>query len=401
MALTDTKLRSMLRGHDQKSPIKLSDGNGLSVLCRSSGKVSFIFRYRYLGKQKNVTLGEYTNKAGGMTLAEARKKAGELKGSLDKGSEPSHVLRLEKDERLTPVTVKEALEYWIENYAKEHRVNWHRTLTQFKAWIYPEIGDLPVEQCETRHWLNLFDKYKKKAPQGAGYAFQAAKQALKFCRVRRFAISNVLDDLTIKDVAKPQNKKDRFLSMEEVRDVVTWAHDPTQNLYYARLALFLMYTGARTQEIRLSTLNEWDLNNALWTVPKHNSKTNVRIERPIPDVLLPLVKHLSKGKKSDAYLLGELKESPAVAGYAPLISKRLKHERWNWHDFRRTIATHLNDQEVDPFVVESLLGHALQGAMSHYVMSNRLPAKKAALELWSQIIAGNTEDNVLPFKTTH
>ncbi|WP_411859091.1 hypothetical protein [Aeromonas caviae] len=44
----------MLRGHDDDTPRKVADRDGLSVLWRNSGKVSFVYRYRILGKAKNL-----------------------------------------------------------------------------------------------------------------------------------------------------------------------------------------------------------------------------------------------------------------------------------------------------------------------------------------------------------
>lgn len=65
MAISDSKLKAMLRGHDDDTPRKVADRDGLSVLWRNSGKVSFVYRYRILGKAKNLTLGSYTGQEGG------------------------------------------------------------------------------------------------------------------------------------------------------------------------------------------------------------------------------------------------------------------------------------------------------------------------------------------------
>ncbi|WP_413463105.1 Arm DNA-binding domain-containing protein [Plesiomonas shigelloides] len=59
MAISDSKLRSMLRGHTDDVPRKIADRDGLSVLWRKTGKVSFVYRYRILGKAMNLTLGTY------------------------------------------------------------------------------------------------------------------------------------------------------------------------------------------------------------------------------------------------------------------------------------------------------------------------------------------------------
>lgn len=48
---------------------------------------------------------------------------------------------------------------------------------------------------------------KKKTPVAAGYVFQMCKQALKFCRVRRYAVSTALEDLSIPMLVKSRRKK--------------------------------------------------------------------------------------------------------------------------------------------------------------------------------------------------
>ena len=75
MSLSDAKLKGMLKGHDEKIPRKIADRDGLSVLWRNTGKISFVYRYRFLGKPQNVTLGTYTGTDAGMSLADARRKA--------------------------------------------------------------------------------------------------------------------------------------------------------------------------------------------------------------------------------------------------------------------------------------------------------------------------------------
>lgn len=130
------------------------------------------------------------------------------------------MLKMVKDERLKPVTVKAALQYWITNYSLENRKNTHKHVLLLEKWVYPRIGDFPLADCETRHCLEVFDTYRKTAPVAAGYCFQLCKQALKYCRVRRYAVSNVLDDLTMVDVDKKQDQGDRVLSLDELRDVL-------------------------------------------------------------------------------------------------------------------------------------------------------------------------------------
>ena len=385
MALSDAKLKSMLKGHDDKTPRKIADRDGLSVLWRNTGKISFMYRYRFLGKQQNVRLGIYTGTDAGMTLADARRKADQCRAWLEEGRDPSIVLKFIKDERLQPVTVKDALEYWLTHYADEKHINTGKHRMQFQKWVYPRIGDLSLADCETHHWLGVFDAYKKSAPVACGYCFQLCKQALKYCRVRRYAVSNALDDLTINDVGKKQGKKDRVLALSEIRDILLWAKLQPLHSYYKNLVILLLSFGARTQEIRLSEINEWDLNSGIWVVPAKHSKTKKKITRPIPEQCRSLIVGLLEQAKTQGspYLLGELKNSEAVSQYGRMLWKNFDHsEPWTLHDLRRSFATYLNDEGVAPHVVEIILGHALQGTMAHYVHTDRLPEQKAALELW-------------------
>ncbi len=316
MALSDAKLKSMLRGHDDEIPRKVADRDGLSVLWRNSGKISFVYRYRLLGKAQNLTLGTYTGQAEGLSLAEARRKGAQCRAWLEEGNDPALMIRLAKDERLKPVTVQEALEYWLTHHAEKKRTNCEKHRQQFARWVYPRIGDLPLADCETRHWLSVFDEYAKSAPVACGYCFQNCKQALKFCRVRRYAISNALDDLTVSDVGEKQKKRDRVLSLAELRDVWRWAINRTTNRYYGRLALLLLSFGARTQEIRLSAPSEWELVTGTWVVPSQNSKSGAKITRPIPDAVRPLLQELL----DDACSFAGKTDPPFASNFDPLYS---------------------------------------------------------------------------------
>ncbi len=133
--------------------------------------------------------------------------------------------------------MQEAIEYWIREYAEENRANVERHKAELRKHIYPYIGKMALADCETRYWLDCFDRMKKKTPVAAGYVFQMCKQALKFCRVRRYAVSTALEDLSIPDVGKKQAKKDRVLKDKEVGGL--WAAISSGDTflpYYTKLA---------------------------------------------------------------------------------------------------------------------------------------------------------------------
>ncbi|MCL1047543.1 site-specific integrase [Shewanella electrodiphila] len=398
--LYETSLRA-LNGKAQPKTLEKSDGKGLGVRISTLGKVRFQYRYKINGKNRRMDLGCYPD----LSLRAARDAAEDCRTWLAEGHDPKIKRSMGREKTLAPVTVQQALEYWLENYAAEHRVNADKTMAQFKRHIYPYIGHFPLEQTETRHWIECFDRIRRgikgkqrAAPVASGQILQNCKQALRFCRVRRYAISRELDDLIASDVGKKQKPKDRVLTDVELFDLLSSIQQRQGNFYQRYLCQLLIIFGARTQELRLSTFDEWDLELGLWTVPKAHSKTDTIIIRPIPTKVKPIIEFLYKRHGKTGYLLGELKSCETVSGSGCSIHKRLKHkEPWSLHDLRRTFTTKLNDLGIAPYVVEQLLGHSLGGVMAVYNRSQYLPEKLVALNMWCEWLDlhVNPADNVV------
>ncbi|MER2369273.1 MULTISPECIES: Arm DNA-binding domain-containing protein [Photorhabdus] len=65
------------------------------------------------------TLGRYPD----MSLKVAREKRGQCRRWLAEGFDPRMELELRIEETLKPVTVKDALEYWLVHYARAKRAD--------------------------------------------------------------------------------------------------------------------------------------------------------------------------------------------------------------------------------------------------------------------------------------
>lgn len=393
--LSDKKIRA-LYGKPVSKIEFVADGAGLSAKVSVAGGVSWVFTYRLDGKKLNrLTLGRYPD----MSLKEARELRDKCRNWLASGKDPKLQLNLDMQESLKPVTVRDALEYWIENYARNSRANVNKHSAMLEKHIYPYIGEMALSDCETRYWLKCFDRSRKETPVATGYVLQMCKQALKFCRVRRYAISNALDDLTVPDVGKKQNKCDRVLLDIELGQLWKSVSVNSYLPYYNHLLTILIVFGCRTQEVRLSKHSEWDFNSMLWTVPKENSKSGEKIIRPIPEYIEPYLKKLITQNNKNDYLLCEIKDNSAVSHYGINIWKKLNHSsKWTLHDLRRTLATKMNDMGIAPHVVEQLLGHSLPGIMAIYNRSQYLPEKLDALNKWCDrlnLLANNHENVVI------
>lgn len=395
--LSDKKLKALL-GSEREAPIMIADGEGLSVKVSKQGNVSWVFSYRLGGrgsKLERLTLGRYPD----MPLKLAREKREQCRQWLAGGLDPKTEIELSTEETLKPVTVKDALEYWLVNYARRKRSDEALVRAQLRKHIYPRLGRYPITRCETRHWVACFDEINQTKPMTAGRMFQISKQALRFCKVRRYAASDALAFLTIQDVGQPSGQRDRVLSDRELADVWRCTDSDDQQPYYSRLLKMLVLFGARTMEVRLSRWSEWDFTSWIWTVPKEHSKTREKIVRSIPEAIRPWLEELKRETGKTGLLLGEDRTRQAVSLKGRRLFKDFHHnEPWTLHDLRRTFSTGLNNMGIAPHIVELLLGHALPGVMAIYNRSLYLPEKLDALNKWYdrlELLAGNHSNIVI------
>ena len=379
--LSDRKLRSLL-GIPAEKIKKISDGAGLMVRVTKTGSVTWLYKYRLGGREteaKLVTLGRYPD----LTLSKARELREQCRQWLAEGLDPQRMLKLARQTTLKPATVRDAINYWLAEYVDGNLVNDTRYRERFDNHIMPHIGDMALSDCETHHWLSCLARTKKTAPSVAGMLLQMSQQAFKFCRVRRFAVYHALDGLTMQDIGVKVNRRKRVLSSRELRDLLTALQSDFFAPYYQNIIYLLLVFGARTVELRLSEIREWDLRENLWTVPEKNSKSGEKIIRPIPDKLIPLLARLIDENRHTGYLLGEVKKNTAVSQVGAYVAKRLGHdEHWRLHDLRRTFSTYRHDLGIPPHIVELLLGHSLGGVMAVYNRSLYLPEKLDALNKW-------------------
>ncbi|MEZ9130395.1 tyrosine-type recombinase/integrase [Vibrio breoganii] len=408
MAVSDSKLKSLNGKKHDKSPIKIADRDGLTIYHRKTGKLSFVFRYRYNGKAQDLSFGTYPI----LSLSEARAKAIECKRQLLDGHDPKMVRKLEQNKILEAVTVKQALEYWITNSASKARANYEKHQAQFAKHIYPYVGDLPLNVMERRHWSELFinitnGKHHRAAPKASAYILGNCKTALRYCADVGFAQCDTLT-VNAKNVAETQGSKSRNLSLEELKEVWDWSHQITSPYYYANLTKLLIVFGCRSQELRLSKVSEWDLDRMVWTVPASHNKIKKKIEekgresadieRPIPEALRADITALIEQSKQ-GYLLGELKSSEAVSTYGRTISKKLNHQPWTFHDLRRTFSTQLNERGENYHAIESLLGHVVSGVAGVYNRATYREQKKAILDRWvADLTETEAESNIVNFR---
>ncbi len=149
MKLTDLFLRNVKKtGKAQKH----FDGGGLYLHVSSEGSTLWRMAYRYAGKQKILSFGEYPR----VTLKEAREKREEAKKLLDNGIDPmtekkaakAAIIAAEKEaQNVFEAVAKEWLSWHSLNVSPRHAKRLGRYLDDT---ILPALGKKSVEDIESR-----------------------------------------------------------------------------------------------------------------------------------------------------------------------------------------------------------------------------------------------------------
>ena len=209
-------------------------------------------------------------------------------------------------------------------------------------------------------------------------------------------------DNPVAHVPKPASEvaRDRVLTDAElglVWQATAGDHD------HDRIVRLLMLTGARREEVGGMEWSEVD--GPLWTLPRARSKNGLPHEVPLGPLALA---HLSAKRKDRALVFGE--GDGGFSGWsrckdrldgrmAALLSKAFteRHGRapsadevtcpaWTLHDMRRTLSTWMNENGMEPHVVEAVLNHvsgaSKRGVAGVYNRAQYREPKRAALARW-------------------
>ena len=199
------------------------------------------------------------------------------------------------------------------------------------------ITGMPINSIKTQHMQDCID------------SCQTTQQTLiKACchKVYNYALKK---ELIVKNPSQFLKTKKVEVSIE--REVFT--HEEIielwklrkQGLWWATVTLILLYSGLRTKELRTTTVESLDIENAWFDIPLAKNKSSVR-GIPIHKDIIPLmIDYYANGGNLYGYTHSNLNR---------LLSEFHGHRA---HDCRHTFTTRMRECGVDHLTIQRLLGH--------------------------------------------
>ena len=267
--LTDTKIKRLKPTPDKKTPDKYSDGNGLQLHVFPTGRMTWIYAYRFNGKQKNLTLGSYEF----MSLAQARAKHLEARELLSNGIDPAEKKKERKAEIDQSTLFQNLALEWLEGRKAIIKDGTYlRDLSVFEKDLFPYIGKMPIDQIKGKDIVECAQRIETRGAQ------EMAKRSIPLTgRVFRYAIRLGLieNDPTphLQEALKPRKVKN--MARLDISEFPAFLHrmDRYHGNILVKTALQLMtLTFVRTAELINMEWDEINFDTQEWRIPPHKMK---------------------------------------------------------------------------------------------------------------------------------
>lgn len=315
----------------------IAAGDGLYLNVRQHSK-TWVTRHRQQGKWRVATIGRYPE----MTTKEARAKA--------------------LADALARVPSNATMEALAEEYYQEVVEPEHRRPELFRGYldraILPALGPRRVADLTTPEIAAVIRDYRARGARTADQLRSAFVALFKHAIETGVRDDNPAAALSRRVAGYRPVDRDRVLTDDELR--ILWA-EPNPN---ARVLRFQILTGLRIGEAQKGRRDggHWHIDADL----SKNGKAHwvFLTESAIAQLPLP-----------------ECTPTNVQAWCRRWCARRKVDPPFTPHDARRTAATRMADAAVEPFIIERVLNHTMQGVMGTYnrgeYREERIAAAKA------------------------
>ncbi|TPG04084.1 tyrosine-type recombinase/integrase [Sphingomonas oligophenolica] len=387
------------------NPGTYQDGEGLFLKVDKRGGAYWLLRLQREGKRQDIGLGS----AKLLALAEARQKASGLRRAVK--IDRRDVLAEKKDEAAAKVTFSAA----ARQYHTENEAGWKSTvyarqwLASLENYAFPKLGEVATGAITAADIITVLTPIWQEIPETARQVRNRICAVLDYAHAKGWRSREAPSG---NGSLKAGRGLPRQVKARENRKAMPYVALPSfitalrRKPSYGRLALeLLILTGARSQEVRLATWAEFDLEGRLWTVPAGHMKRGKAHIVPLSHAALAVL------AKADALRLAESDVVFPGAAAKPMSDMTLlkvlrdMSEPFHVHGFRSALTDWAANEGFPDAVVEAALAHktpdAVQAAYRRttYLGTPGQPGARVKLmEAWGRYCASGPVSigNVVP-----
>lgn len=401
--LEDIQLRNWVKAG---KPVAKADGGGLTFTLSKAGTASWVLRYRFGGKQREVTLGNYPD----MGLSAARKEAKVRRGEVAHNVDVAAAKQATKAAEKTAGTVRELCNEYFETSVEGKVKRPEMIREMLDNDILRVLGRMKVDEVKP---INIDRMIKIIVNRGskvmANRVLSLTKAVFDHAIRMHWIDQNPAGAFGRKQAGGKEKSRTRSLKDGEIVKIFKVLDEAGSDFrIYALMVRLLLLTAVRKSELVEAPWDEFDLTKGEWTLPPERRKTGEDDDRlfviPLTAIALEWLREVKRLSVASDYVFPARKRgvrqtmAPETLNWA-LGQLDFEIDPFTVHDLRRTARTHLGGLGVAPHVSERYLGHKLPGVVGTYDVNDYLRDRRAAMELWGAKLASlerNEPFNVVP-----
>ena len=357
MALTDSAIKN---AKPKATQYKLHDDKGLFVIVRPTGGKLWRFKFRYQGKEQQLSLGIYPE----VSLKDARQRRDEARQKLAEGKDPG----AEKKRAAVAAaisagnTFKVVAEEFIDKQQREGRAVATLAKSRWHLDRLDKLHSRPIAEIEAFELLAVLKKLETRgnleaARQIRSFASRVFRYGVATTRCKRDVAADLIGALIAPKVKHHAAIVDPVQVGALLRAIENYEGQPSTH-HALRLAPHVF---VRPGELRQAEWTEFDLNATVWTIPAIRTKMRKEHLVPLTPQALSILKDVQKITGGGRLVF------PGLRGGRPLSENTFNaalrrlgygHDEMTAHGFRAMASTLLNQSgKWRPDVVERALAH--------------------------------------------
>lgn len=353
--------------------------SGFGVRITSKGAMGFILNYRIAGRLRRYTIGRSPE----WTVVAARKRAQELRRMIDVGIDPMS----EKQDALQAPNMRDLFDRYCRDHMPKKRPSSQQVDRQmWENFILPYLGPVKVADLTFDHCDALHRKISAKTPIQANRVLGLLRKSCNLAIRWRWIDRNPAQGIA----QNPENKRERFLSPEEIERLNTAMEDHPQQTS-CDIIRFLMLTGCRSGEARRARWDQFDDALRIWTKPAATTKQKKLHRVPVSAAVTELLQKRRAGADGE-WVFPSYTGAPFVTiknTWASLCAiADLQDVRM--HDLRHTFASLLVSNGASLPLIGAMLGHTQTNTTARYAHLFDDPLQDAAEMVSRMVKVGQT-----------
>jgi len=378
----------------KSTPGYYADGNGLYLRVKASGAKSWAFCYMLAGKSREMGLGPFPT----ISLADARTKVVDCRKLLANSNDPIDARAAGRAQLAQAaahsITFDEAAKRYIAGRRAtwknaKHIAQWENTLTTYAG---PIFGHMPVAEINTALVLRVLEPIWTTKHETASRLRQRIESVLAWAAVHGYRSGDNPArwrghlDQTLPKISK-EERVEHFPALP-YREVSSFMKKLRKQEGVAARALELtILTAMRTDAVIAAKPDEFDLHEAVWTVPAARIKGKKRTAHKVPLSARAAAIARELIEAGGDYVFPGLRERTPLSNGAMLqLLDRMGHGDITVHGFRSTFKDWASECTAFPEIVsEMALAHTIPNKVeAAYRRGDLLEKRRQLMHAWAK-----------------